>query len=46
MKAAGLAMIFLSAGNSRRRRQLKNPGADAPGFTGVGGGIHQQADAE
>ena len=31
-------MIFpLPAGNSRRRRRLKNPGASAPGFTGVWG---------
>ena len=31
-------MIFsLPAGNSRRRRRLKNPGAVAPGFTGVWG---------
>ena len=27
----------LPAGNSRRRRRLKNPGAPAPGFTGVWG---------
>ena len=31
-------MIFpLPAGNSRRRRRLKKPGALAPGFTGVWG---------
>ena len=31
-------MIFsLPAGNSRRRRRLKKPGAPAPGFTGVWG---------
>ena len=31
-------MIFpFPAGNSRRRRRLKNPGAPAPGFTGVWG---------
>ena len=31
-------MIFpFPAGNSRRRRRLKNPGAVAPGFTGVWG---------
>lgn len=31
-------MIFsLPAGNSRRRRRLKNPGAPAPGFLGVWG---------
>ncbi len=29
-------MIFSHpAGNSRRRRRLKKPGATAPGFTGV-----------
>ena len=27
----------LPAGNSRRRRRLKKPGADAPGFAGVWG---------
>ena len=31
-------MVFpLPAGNSRRRRRLKKPGAGAPGFTGVWG---------
>ena len=31
-------MIFSPpAGNSRRRRRLKKPGAPAPGFTGVWG---------
>jgi len=29
--------FFLPAGNSRRRRRLKKPGAGAPGFTGVWG---------
>ena len=29
----------LPAGNSRRRRRLKTPGALAPGFTGVGGAM-------
>jgi len=29
----------LPAGNSRRRRRLKKPGAPAPGFTGVWGAL-------
>ena len=34
----------LPAGNSRRRRRLKKPGAGAPGFTrGLGAVSHQQA---
>ena len=34
----------LPAGNSRRQRRLKKPGAGAPGFTrGLGAVSHQQA---
>ena len=32
-----MTIFPLPAGNSRRRRRLKKPGALAPGFTGVWG---------